>query len=283
MIEKILFGNLEMPGEMIRIALVLLGTAIGAYFDLKNNKNIPDNFLYVFLGVAFITNLVFFNYDVSLFAIGLAVVISLIGFLFYKLGQLGGADVFILASIALLLPITPSFVDMTFNIPFILSVLVFSGVIFSLYLLIHFTRIIINRKAKPNYIYLILLIPYLLFAYIYFNFPFISYFYFIVVSIVIFSTIFFLAYKKDINGSMVKLISLNKAEPENILATEFMDKKLVEKYKLQRLLNENELQRLKKLKIKKLWIYTDLPPFLPFILLGVLCSLLLSNLLILSF
>ena len=45
MIEDILFGQLTLPGEMIRLVLAFIGTGIAAYYDLFNKKNIPDMFL----------------------------------------------------------------------------------------------------------------------------------------------------------------------------------------------------------------------------------------------
>ena len=60
MLEQVIFGQLTMPGELIRVLLAFIGTAVAAYYDVFNNKNIPDNFLYGFLGLAFIVNLVLF-------------------------------------------------------------------------------------------------------------------------------------------------------------------------------------------------------------------------------
>ena len=70
MIEKLIFGNLLIPGETVRIVLALAGTAVATYFDLFNNKSIPNNVLYAFLAIAFLTNVMFFNQDLFLFGIG---------------------------------------------------------------------------------------------------------------------------------------------------------------------------------------------------------------------
>jgi len=56
-----------------------------------------------------------------------------------------------------------------------------------------------------------------------------------------------------------------------------MDQDFVKKNKLQRLLTQSELVRLKKLKIKELWVYTKLPPFLPFLLVGFILALFYSK------
>ena len=109
MIEKLIFGNLLIPGETVRIVLALAGTAVATYFDLFNNKSIPNNVLYAFLAIAFLTNVMFFNQDLFLFGIGVAILVGAAGFVFYHIGQLGAADVFVLASIALCFHYTLNF------------------------------------------------------------------------------------------------------------------------------------------------------------------------------
>ncbi|MBI5051533.1 prepilin peptidase, partial [Candidatus Micrarchaeota archaeon] len=134
MIERILFEQVTMPGEEYRIAAAIVGTAVTAYYDIFNNKTIPNKILYAFFTFSLLLNLVLFDTDVVFVGIMTAVVIGLFGFFLYRNGQIGGADVIVLASIALLLPIQPSFSKMPFNLPFVFPVLVFAGVIFSLYI-----------------------------------------------------------------------------------------------------------------------------------------------------
>ena len=165
MLENIVFSQLTMPGEVIRVLIAFIGTVVAAYYDLFNNKNIPDQFLYAFLAIAFLTNLVLYEENLFWFSLAVAAFFSVVGYLFYKLGQLGGADVFVLASIMLLLPIHPSFVGLSFNMPFILSVIIFSGVLFALYVIFYFGWKLSQVEAKPNLTYALMLIPYLLFAY----------------------------------------------------------------------------------------------------------------------
>jgi hypothetical protein len=69
-------------------------------------------------------------------------------------------------------------------------------------------------------------------------------------------------------------------EEEDILVLEFIDPKLVWKYKLQRLVDAAELQRLRTLRIPYLWVFTGLPPFIPFMLLGFIFALFFSPLLL---
>jgi len=282
MLEEVIFGQITMPGELIRILLAFIGTGAAAYFDIFNKKNVPDQLLYAFVAVAILTNVVFYQQDLAFFAFVLAIFISAIGYLFYRVGQLGGADIFVLASIILLLPIHPSFLAMPFNLPFIFSVVIFSGVFFALYILVYFGWLLTQSEAKPKLVYGLLFIPYLLFAYVYVTSFLFSPVYFAFISILFFATIFFLMFKEPLNGLLAEELPLSQVEPEDVIALEVMNKDLVERYKIPRLVTKEELERLKKTKVSELWVYTRLPPFLPFLLIGMVCALLFAKSLLLT-
>jgi Flp pilus assembly protein protease CpaA len=270
-----------MPQEYIRVLLAFVGTAIATYFDLFNKKNIPNNFLYGFLAVAFLANLVLFEETLFWFSVTLAAFFSAIGYVFYRVGQLGGADIFVIASIILLLPVHPSFVGMDFNVPFIFSVIVFSGVLFALYVMVYFGLKVSEAGAKAKYIYALMLIPYLLFAYVYVNSFLFSPVYFAFITILLFATIFFLMFKESLTGVLSEELPVSQLEPEDVLALEIMNKDLIERYKVPRLLTKGEIERLKKTKVEMVWVYTKLPPFIPFILAGMILGLLFGKYLLL--
>jgi len=277
MLENIVFSELTMPGEIIRVIIAFVGTAVAAYYDLFNKKNVPDRFLYGFLAIAFLTNLVLYEENLFWFSLAVAAFFSAVGYLFYKMGQLGGADVFVLASIILLLPIHPSFVAMSFNMPFILSVIIFSGVLFALYVLVYFGWRLSQVEAKPNLLYALMFIPYLLFAYVYVNSFLFSPLYFIFVTILLFATIFFMMYRDSLIRLLAEELPVAQLEAEDVLALEIMNKDMVKRYKLPRLLTKGEVERIKKTKLTELWVYTRLPPFIPFLLIGMVLSLLFAN------
>ena len=282
MLEDIVFNSLTMPGEMIRLVIAFLGTGVTAYYDLFNNKNVPNTVLYAFLAIAFLVNLVFYSSDLFIFSILAALFMSGIGYVFYRLGQLGGADVFVIASIMLLLPIHPSFVHLPFNMPFIFSVIVFSGVAFAIYVLAYFGYKLLSVEAKPKLIYALMFIPYLLFAYVYYNSILFSAVYFAFISILLFAAIFFLMFKESLNGILAEELPIAQVQPEDVIAVEVMNKDLVDRFKIPRLVTKAELDRLKKTgKVTELWVYTKLPPFLPFMLLGMVLGLFLAKSLIL--
>jgi Flp pilus assembly protein protease CpaA len=281
MLEDVIFGQIMMPGEAIRILLAFLGTGIAAYYDVFNKKNIPDQLLYAFLAVAFIANAVLYDATLFAFSIGVAVFLSAIGYLFYRVGQLGGADIFVLASIMLLLPIHPSYAAMPFNLPFIFSVFIFSGIIFALYVLIYFGFKVSQTEAKPKLLYGLILIPYGLFAWFFINSFLFSWVFFAFITIAIFASVFFMMFRESLNQLLAEELPVSQLEPEDVLALEVMNKDMVERYKIPRLMSRDVIDRLRKTKVGEVWVYTKLPPFIPFILAGMVLSMLFARSLLL--
>jgi len=273
MIEEVLFGKIAMPGESIRLVLAFLGVAVASYYDVFNKRNVPNTLLYAFLGLAFVINLVFYQADLFIFSVILAAFFAAIGYIFYRFGQLGGADVFIISSVILLLPVHPSFVGLIFNLPFIFSVIVFSGIAFAVYVIVYFGFRLFDEGAKPKMMYALLLIPYILFAYVYYNSVIFSLMYFVFVSILMLATVFFLMFREDINLLLSERMSPAEMEEEDVLALDLMDKEFVKKYSLKRLATKAEIDRMIALKVPEVWVYSKLPPFLPFFLLGMVVSL----------
>jgi len=284
MLEELIFGSMTLPGENFRIALAIIGTLAATYYDLFNNKNIPNNLLYLFLAVAFITNIFFFNQELFLIGITTAVIIGLLGYLLYKSGQMGAADIFVLASIALLLPIAPSFAKLPFNFPFIAIIFIFASLLFALYTLFYFgSKIITEKHSKPKLFYLLLLVPYAIFTYIFVNSIFFSIVYFTIISIAYLSSVFVMMYRDSINKKLAEKVRVSKLQEEDVLALELMDEKIVKKYSLQKVLTKKEIAKLKRAKLDTVLVYTRLPPFLPFIFAGLLFALVFGKNLLFSF
>lgn len=284
MLEKLLFSTLVMPGELVRIAIALLGTVVTVYYDIFNNRNIPNNILYAFIAIALVTNLIFFNADILLYAAGLTAILFVFGFVLYRAGQLGGADLFVICAITLLLPIHPSFLSTPFNYPLIFSTLLYSGVAFAVFSIFFFGKLLIkSKKAKPNFLYLALILPYLFFAYLFLTAPFFSPVYFFIASILMLSAIFYLVYRDSINEAITQKVKVSTLKgDEDVLAKEKMSE-LMKKLKIGPVIGKNELKALKKAKVKDVWIYAELPPFLPFLFIGLLASILFGDWIFLAF
>ena len=278
MIENIFFGKTVLPGESIRIILAFLGVLIATYFDIFNRRNVPDKFLYAFLVVAFIANLAFYDADLFLFSLAMAIFFSAIFYVFYRMGQLGGADVIVMASVMLLLPIHPSFVKISFNFPFLFSTLVFSGTVFALYVIIYYGAKLFSKGANPKWGYALMLIPYALFVYIYFTSQVLfSPVYLVLITVLFVATTFFLMFKDDLNKLLSEQVPLSRLETEDVLALDIMDQKIVKKYQLKRLVNDGEIKRLTTAGLKEVIVYSKLPPFMPFFLVGMIIAMLYAS------
>lgn len=284
MLEKLLFSGLVMPGELARIAIAILGTLAAVYYDIFNNRNVPDTLLYAFLLIAFLTNLVFLDTDILIYGAGLAAILFAAGFVLYRMGQIGGADLFVICAITLLLPIHPSFLDTPFNYPLIFSTLLYSGVTFAVFSLFYFGKLVMeSKKATPNLLYSVLLIPYLFFAYIFISAPFFSPVYFFIASILLLSSIFFLIFREAINNAIIEKVKVSALKgDEDVLAKE-KSGALMKKLKIGPVLGKEEVAKLKKAKVKEVWIYAALPPFLPFLLLGLIAAILFGDWIFLVF
>lgn len=280
-IEKILFNSVVVPGEWIRLILAFVGVIIAAYYDLFNKKNVPDKILYAFLGVAILTNIVFYfmqpDTDLLFFTFGLALFIGIIGYVFYRFGQIGGADVITITSVVLLVPLAPSFVNLPFGLPFIVPVMIYGGLLLTIYVTIKFALKIMTQGGSPNFLYLLLLVPFLFFIYLYANSPIFSLTYLMILSILLLATIFFMVYKHDITLMLAEQLPLDKVEPEDVVALELIEPATVKQYSLKRLMTADELKRLKEAGLQIIWIYTDLPPFIPFLLAGMVLALFFSK------
>jgi len=187
----------------------------------------------------------------------------------------------VVAAVMLLLPIHPTFLGLSFNLPFIFPVWIFSGVLFAFYVLVYFGWKLIQSEAKPKLAYALLFIPYLLFAFFFVNSFLFSPLYFIFISVALFASIFFMMYREPLLMLLAEELPVSQLEPEDVLALEIMNKDMIERYKIPRLVKEGEIERLKKAKVPDVWVYTKLPPFIPFILGGMIFTLFFARYLLL--
>src|SRR4030095_809919 len=157
-------------------------------------------------------------------------------------------------------------VGMPFNLPFVFSVFIFSGILFALYVLFYFGWKVMQSEAKPKLAYALILLPYFAFAYVFVNSFLFSWVFFAFITVAIFATVFFLMFKESLNRLLAEEMPVSQLEPEDVLALELMNKDMVERFKLPRVASKEEITRLKKSKVGEVMVYTKLPPFIPFML-----------------
>jgi Flp pilus assembly protein protease CpaA len=284
-----LMAPVALPFEAIRIAVALAGALVGTYFDLFNKKNVPETFLYLFLALAFLVNLAAYNETTTMYGIVSAIIVFAAFFLLYKAGQLGGADVFILTSITLLLPVQPTLFAQSQNyilpsLPFIINVILASGLSFMLYMIVRSFPIAIKALTTPGKIdkkslvgAFAIVLAFGAFSYVAASTMLVSPGYFAFISIMILLSIYFTIFKNAINDSMLEWVSGSGVEAEDILAIDKMDKEFVKKHNIPRLIDAAALGRIKHIHEKKLALYSRLPPFLPHVLIGLVVSILCGN------
>ncbi len=278
MFENFLLERPAIAGEAVRIAVAIIGTAIASWYDVRNNRNVPNNLLYAFLGLAFLSNIIFYQENITVYSLSVAAIVFALGYLFYKVGYIGGADVYVLASIALLIPAVPSYIPTLLNFPPVLSVIITSGVFFALYFLWFIITTIALKNIKGKFEYLLLIPIYAVLLYFLLSSGVFGFAYIIAVSTLLLASIIFMVYKEKVVAAMARKVPLSKVDEEDVAVPELMPA-LAKKYKIKRLLEENELKRLKKEGVKEIYVYKELPPFLPFVLAGLLITVVVGDIL----
>ncbi len=278
-----------LPGIELRMLFAVAFTAAAAYFDVFNRKWVPNYLVYGFGAAAILANVIFFSPEASFIAFALGIAVFAISYPLYKIGQLGGADVYVLASIAALIPYLPKpllSASQQVPYPFIFSVLVPTGIAFMLHMLFRFTPYISRKIAKGNVKFSLqrLAAPALLcmaFAFFFYTLSALPVAlppaYFAVLSFLFVALLFFTLFKDEIKYSMVEQLPVAKLQEEDVLALELMDAALVKKISLSPLLSAKSIAALRKSGLKKAPVYTGMPFFLPYLLLGLLVSLLFGD------
>ncbi len=267
----------SLPFEQLRILYAIIYLSIFSYYDLKHDRDIPDKIVYILSFIALLF-LPFYPSQMIIYAIIQAAVIFSFIYFLYKLGQIGLAEAFSLASLSLLFPIAPSIAGLTLPLPFLFFIFVYAGTIFALFTIL-FVVYKIGLKKKLTIKEFILLILYLVFTYLFFSSGSYNILFFAMISILFFSSLLSSLYKDEIKRAFVFKIPVSEAYDE-VFAYEFAtesEKKVLGDVKV---ITKDLIEKMKKAKIKKVTIY-KMFPFSPFLLAGLLFALFFSNVLIL--
>jgi Flp pilus assembly protein protease CpaA len=280
-----------MEFEMLRFAVCFIGCTAATYYDVFNRRNVPSWLTYLLVALGIIFTLASFNASLIAQSFLIALVIFIFGYILYRAGQIGGADVLIFVSIALLLPEAPQPIFGTAkpqSYPFVLSVFILSGMlgvfgIFLKYVPKVLGEFLKGEKVKVNSASVALAVVTMLLYSV-----FLFYLNSIVelpgaqlaifIGVVVCATSLF-ALKDHISEKyMIRMVRIDEIDEEDILAIEKMDQRLVSKYKLDRLLTPSEIEKLKKIgRRKKFPVYKEMPVFMPYVLLALVASLLFGD------
>jgi hypothetical protein len=278
--------------ELVRICVAVLGTAMATYYDLTHNRNVPDWLSFGMLGLGIVAA------SVSLWGAGIdavaavalpAIVVLALGYLFYKAGQIGGADVVIFAAIALLMPTAPAGIFENgaasmpaLQLPFVLSLFLISGILFGIVTFARFFLPCVRaamegevRLGPEQKIYLALLaVTGAVFLWFAGSNALPAQFVIVFLAALLFSAFFYVFKSFIAQKFLIRLVGVKEIDEEDVLAVEEMSPEIVKKYGLKKLLTKSEIARIAKLPIKKFPVYKNMPAFLPYVLAALLLSLL---------
>ncbi|MFA5930534.1 MAG: prepilin peptidase [Candidatus Micrarchaeia archaeon] len=280
----------SVPGLDARIVVALAFTGAAAYFDMFNRKWVPDSLLWCFLGAALLLNVVFFDPGIFAQSALAAILIAGLAYSLYRMGQLGGADVFVMASIALAIPYLPRpllAAPQAIPYPFFLSVLAPTGIAFIAHMLFRFIpyvsrqiasgriKFTAKKAAGPSLIAFSLVI----FGAVASSLPVsLPASYFAIIGFLGAALIFFSLFMPEIKASMVEKIPVSRLQCEDVLAIERMQR-LARELKLSPVISKKTIAALKRAKVESVPVYTGMPFFLPYLFIGLVFTLLFGDLL----
>lgn len=280
----------EVPGMLLRSLVALAFTGAAAYFDMFNNKWVPNYLIYGFLASALAMNVLYFEQTLFVQAMIIGIVVFGATYLLYRAGQLGGADAYVLTSIALCLPyLSKPFLaePQAASYPFILSVLAPAGLAFILHMVARFlpyvSKKLVGGKIKFT-LWKVLGPSVLLALFSFFIFALSSLpvalpaQYTAILSFLFVSLFFFTLFKDEIKDSMIEQVALANLQEEDVLAIEKMNRKLVKRLALRPVITSETIVSLKKTNLRAVPVYTGMPFFLPYLFLGLAFSVLFGDL-----
>ncbi|MBI5884888.1 hypothetical protein HZB89_02200 [archaeon] len=214
-----------------------------------------------------------------------AAIVFVIGYLLYYTGKIGGGDLKLFIGITLVLPELA-------GVPFILSVVVVASLIalfvvggyYSVVYLLKGFDYRLNQKGihKAGLIALLLIV----YLYALLSFSRISFASIALLAGVMVFGLMSTALEKGIKEYFfLKKIPLKKLEEDDLIAFDYLPEGIQKKLELngKRVLEESEIEKIRKLKLKIVPVYRDLPKFGPFIAIALTASLLVPGLLKLLF
>ncbi len=284
--------------SLVAIALAYL------LFDVFNNRNVPSYFVYATLAYGALLTLLYFNIYLIGFSALIAIAVLALGYLVYKIGQLGAADVVELAALSLMLPLqgVPYLVNIPqLNLPFAISLIINSGIAALVIVPIYYiprafamrgklsrtefmdhaiTKKVIFKAVTVTVAYLALLLL------VVFEFGADALGAALII-ILLLGSVSVILFEDSITSLMVERVSVEGFEPGDIIAMNMMTKKEISEIKgkvkgFGGLITDETIRQFRKKHFrKKLPVYKRAIPFAVPIFIGVLVSLLLGNLILL--
>ena len=262
--------------QIIQQTILILGTTISAITDAKTGY-IYNWITYPLLIIGFVLAIIRQQW---LNIIASAIIFTTL-YITYKFGKIGGGDVKIFSAIALLNP--------TGQVNFLLTTIFFASmsamIFYSIYFTSKYYRKGINFNENKEGILRAMLFGTIIVIYfgIIIQMQTISMTNAGIMLVPILFGLVFLALQEGIKKHFFEQKILTKEIEEDEIITENQNEKAWKILKGKQLIGKKEKELLKKYKIKYIYVLRHLPPFGPFILLGVLVATWNPNLILIIF
>ncbi len=283
---------------ILRIVSVVAIALVYMLFDVLNKRNVPSLFAYATLAYGILLTILYLDATTILVSTGIALVVLGVGYLIYRIGQLGAADVIEFAALSLIMPIqlTPLIASGVnqFQLPFMLSLLLNTGIVALILVPIYYLPKAMQSLKKPLTSFIdrqglikagILTVAYLAFIVFAVRFTGMGLVGIAVLLLLLICSCAVMLFSIPITETMIKYVSPNEFDEGDIIAFNLMDQKSIERMRTRvkgfdRLLTNDLINEIKKKKIReKLPVYKEALPFALPILIGVLIAIALGNIL----
>ncbi|MGI0100361.1 MAG: hypothetical protein ACREBH_01385 [Candidatus Micrarchaeaceae archaeon] len=281
----------------LRIVSIVAAAFVYMMFDLFNKRNVPSLWAYATFMYGFALTLLYLNFMQIAVSLAVALIILGVGYVVYKIGQLGGADVIEFAALSLMLPVL-GFPFVTsgisqYGIPFALSLLVNTGIVALAIVPLYYIPNAARKLKKPLSSYItrksVFMASLMAVAYAAFiafvllevgpNIAGVT-----VLAIMMASSFFIMLFSVPIMYSMIEYVGIGRFEAGDIIALNLMDARNVSRLRkrirgFDRLVTTGTMRQMRRQKIKdKLPVYKNAMPFAVPIFIGVIMTLLFGNL-----
>ncbi|EET90256.1 MAG: peptidase A24A prepilin type IV [Candidatus Micrarchaeum acidiphilum ARMAN-2] len=287
-----------------RLAAALAIALIYLLLDVFNSRNVPTVFAYATLVFGVVMTLTYASYPYIETSALVAIIVVAVGYVFYRIGQLGAADVIEFAAISLIIPVqgTPFLLDIPqFGFPLMLSLLINAGVVALVMVIIYYLplsiRTVKNSRIKGGIDSLItrydilktgfILAVYVVFAGMLSLTVGLSPAGIALIGIIAFGSIVVTLFERPLIYAMVRYVPVSKIEEGDIIETKLMGRRELASLKrsingFDRLVTSKVLAQLKRRRVKKMLpVYKNAMPFAVPIFFGLVISILFGNLILL--
>lgn len=274
------------PLLIIKIIIILVATAIAAYTDHKTSyiyNWLTFPLIVIGLILTALESFVLTNplgYIYFLKVILIAIIIYLLGYIFYYFGKLGGGDIKIFIGIHLVLPYYASQLTILWLLIFssLLAVMFVSlKYLIKLYTILKWKawkKILLKKKFQIFKVIILFVAFVFVIGYSIKTLQLPKLYFLLLVPIILgLKTMIF---EEEIRKHIyLKRKEIKDLEDGDVLAIDFIPKAMLLKLNLgkREVLEEKDIIKIKKLNLKTLPIYDNLPRFGPFILLGMIVFL----------